>query len=101
MDRYRLVFPIHASPSFYMMFELVYGLVMPASWIPAVCAGTAAGYISYDMIHYFTHHFDFKCGHIAMMKKYHMQHHYKHGEIGFGVSQKFWDYVFGTAIPGL
>jgi 4-hydroxysphinganine ceramide fatty acyl 2-hydroxylase len=30
-----------------------------------------------------------------------MQHHYKNGDIGYGVSSKFWDYVFGTEIPGV
>jgi sterol desaturase/sphingolipid hydroxylase (fatty acid hydroxylase superfamily) len=30
-----------------------------------------------------------------------MQHHYKYGTIGFGVSNKFWDVVFDTQImPG-
>jgi len=33
------------------------------------------------------------------MKLYHMQHHYKFGQIAFGVSMKFWDIVFNTAIP--
>jgi len=27
-----------------------------------------------------------------------MQHHYKFGTIGFGVSSKFWDVVFGSDI---
>jgi sterol desaturase/sphingolipid hydroxylase (fatty acid hydroxylase superfamily) len=27
-----------------------------------------------------------------------MQHHFKFGTIGFGVSSKFWDIVFGTEI---
>jgi len=74
---------------------------MPAEWVNPVLAGTAIGYLSYDMIHYFTHHFDFKCSHLIAMKQYHMQHHYKNGDIGYGVSNKFWDYVFGTEIPGL
>ena len=32
------------------------------------------------------------------MKLYHMQHHYKFGTIGFGVSSKFWDVIFRTDI---
>ena len=32
------------------------------------------------------------------MKLNHMQHHYKWGMIGFGVSSNFWDYVYDTAI---
>lgn len=32
------------------------------------------------------------------MKKEHMQHHYKNGTVGFGVTNKFWDTVFDTRV---
>jgi len=32
------------------------------------------------------------------MKKEHMQHHYKNGTVGFGVTNKFWDTVFDTKV---
>ena len=32
------------------------------------------------------------------MKSYHMQHHYKNGTVGFGVSSKLWDVAFGTEL---
>ena len=32
------------------------------------------------------------------LKVYHMQHHYKFGSIGYGVSNKLWDIVFDTEI---
>jgi 4-hydroxysphinganine ceramide fatty acyl 2-hydroxylase len=32
------------------------------------------------------------------MKSYHLQHHYRNGTVGFGISMKFWDYVFGTEL---
>jgi 4-hydroxysphinganine ceramide fatty acyl 2-hydroxylase len=68
MDKYRLVFPIHASPPFFVLFAWVYAQLMPAEWVNPVLAGTAIGYLSYDMIHYFTHHFDYKCAHLQAMK---------------------------------
>lgn len=35
------------------------------------------------------------------LKKYHMEHHFKDFENGFGVSNRFWDRVFGTELhPG-
>jgi sterol desaturase/sphingolipid hydroxylase (fatty acid hydroxylase superfamily) len=29
------------------------------------------------------------------LKKYHLAHHYKNYELGYGVTSKFWDVVFG------
>lgn len=35
------------------------------------------------------------------LKKYHLAHHYKDFENGFGVTSRFWDRVFGTELhPG-
>lgn len=33
------------------------------------------------------------------IKKYHLAHHYKNFELGFGVTSKIWDYVFNTVLP--
>jgi hypothetical protein len=30
------------------------------------------------------------------LKKYHLAHHYKNFELGYGVTSKFWDTIFGT-----
>jgi len=50
-------------------------------------------------MHYFFHHFNAKDGSFfKMMKTYHLQHHYKFGTIGYGVSSKIWDVVFDTEI---
>lgn len=32
------------------------------------------------------------------MKKYHLAHHYKNFDLGFGVTSKIWDYVFNTVL---
>ena len=34
----------------------------------------------------------------ADLKSYHMDHHYKDAENGFGVTSRFWDRVFGTEL---
>jgi 4-hydroxysphinganine ceramide fatty acyl 2-hydroxylase len=60
--------------------------------------GFIAGYIVYDMSHYFFHHSSPKKGYYKNLKSYHMQHHYRNWQAGFGVSSKFWDIVFGTEI---
>ena len=33
------------------------------------------------------------------MKKYHLAHHYKNFDLGFGVTSKIWDYIFQTVLP--
>lgn len=32
------------------------------------------------------------------IKKYHLQHHFADYQLGFGVTTKFWDKVFGTEL---
>ena len=100
MDQYRLVFPPHLSLLlWFCMVKPAAGLVTPADYVNCVGAGIQIGYMAYDMIHYWTHHAELSCSHLKSMKRYHMLHHYRNGEIGFGVSNKFWDYVFKTEIP--
>lgn len=64
----------------------------------AFVAGSLLGYVGYDLIHYFIHHASFTDGYWKDVKVYHMQHHYKNGKAGYGVSQKFWDIVFQTEL---
>jgi 4-hydroxysphinganine ceramide fatty acyl 2-hydroxylase len=65
----------------------------------AVVAGAQFMYIIYDMIHYWIHHANPAEGtYFRELKVYHMQHHFKNGTMGFGVSSKFWDVVFGTTL---
>lgn len=65
---------------------------------PGVKCGCALGYVMYDMIHYFIHHSSPKTGYFKFVKMYHMQHHYRNGELGYGVSSKFWDIIFRTEL---
>jgi 4-hydroxysphinganine ceramide fatty acyl 2-hydroxylase len=74
------------------------GWYLPAYIYDVTMAGNLLGYIGYDMIHYFLHHAQPAPGYWKDLKIYHMEHHYKDGESGFGVSSWFWDWVFGTMI---
>ncbi len=64
----------------------------------ATVSGTTLAYLIYDLIHYYMHHGTPKINYIKDLKKYHMLHHYKMGTIGFGVSNKLWDFIFGSEI---
>ena len=73
-------------------------MIMPPILAPGAKCGVALGYIMYDLTHYFTHHSSPKSGYFKSVKQYHMAHHYRNGELGYGVSSKFWDLVFRTEL---
>jgi len=94
-DARRLVMPpsisVPLAVLFYILFLLTFGHLAPG-----VFAGLVFGYVCYDMLHYATHHFPMKRGLWLWLKQYHLRHHYKDDDAGFGISSPIWDYVFGT-----
>jgi dihydroceramide fatty acyl 2-hydroxylase len=97
----RLVMPpavsIPMALVFYAIFYVVVSqLLGAASWVPALFCGFIAGYVTYDMIHYATHHAPMRRGYLKFLKRYHMQHHFRTPDKRFGVSSPLWDKVFGT-----
>src|SRR4051794_14052539 len=96
-DPLRLVMPpsvsIPLASLFCALFVLVLG--MPAAW--AFGAGFLAGYLAYDMTHYYVHHHAPRSRLGKRMRELHMRHHFQDHTRGFGVSAPFWDHVFGTA----
>jgi dihydroceramide fatty acyl 2-hydroxylase len=96
-DPMRLVMPPAVSmPLGAGMFGLFY-LVFGASCAPALGAGFFAGYLVYDMMHYYLHHFHprGRLGH--MLRERHMRHHFQDDTRGFGISAPYWDELFGTS----
>ena len=94
-DARRLVMPpsisVPLAVLFYILFLLIFGHLAPS-----VFAGLVFGYVCYDMLHYATHHFSMKRGLWLWLKQYHLRHHYKDDDAGFGISSPLWDFVFGT-----
>ena len=73
--------------------------ILPVWFYDSFAAGIIIGYVMYDSIHYQLHKSNPEEGSIVRkMKKEHMQHHYKNGTVGFGVTNKFWDTVFDTRV---
>lgn len=64
----------------------------------AFVAGAFFGYVCYDCIHYYLHHAQVIRVHFGEMKRYHLAHHYKNYEGGYGITSKLWDHVFGTVL---
>lgn len=99
MDRYRLVFPI----PFAIVVATIVGTILCSiggvAWGSFMMGGFGVGYVIYDINHYYLHHSQGHTDYHRDLKEYHMKHHYKDFEMGYGVSMKFWDYVFGTVPP--
>ena len=62
-----------------------------------VGAGFFAGYLAYDMTHYYLHHFRRAAGLGRMLRERHMRHHFQDDTKGFGISAPYWDKVFRTS----
>lgn len=94
-DATRLVMPpsvsIPLAILFWALFAVIFGRLAPA-----ISAGFVFGYICYDSIHYATHHFAMKNRVGLWLKQYHLRHHFKDDQAGYGVSSPLWDYVFRT-----
>lgn len=96
-DKYRLVFPPALSVPLAALHYYLYVAIFGPLWAFGAFAGLTFGYLAYDMIHYYTHHFAPKDPVMKYLRKYHMAHHFKHEPTRYGVSSPLWDYVFGTA----
>ena len=71
------------------------------SW-PAACyllIGMAAGYLSYQWVHFQCHHRKSRVRLLRYLRKYHLLHHYKTPELRFGVTSPLFDLVFSTFRP--
>lgn len=100
MDKYRLVMPPTLFIALAIPFWKLAHAVFSHDWFvaTAVFSGGVFGYTIYDMTHYFLHHQNLPLWY-KQLKKYHLAHHFLDYELGFGVSSRFWDDIFGTALP--
>jgi dihydroceramide fatty acyl 2-hydroxylase len=96
-DKYRLVMPPAVSLTLYFLFGAVWYWLLGSSLWFGVHAGFVAGYMFYDMTHYWVHHFSPRTEYGRRLKKNHMLHHFKDPETRFCVSNMVWDRLFGTA----
>jgi dihydroceramide fatty acyl 2-hydroxylase len=96
-DPMRLVMPPAVSvPLGAGVFGLLY-LIFGARYAPGLGAGFFLGYLVYDMMHYYLHHFR-PHGRIGrMLRERHMRHHFQDDTRGFGISAPYWDEVFKTS----
>ncbi|HEY7952619.1 MAG TPA: sterol desaturase family protein [Solirubrobacteraceae bacterium] len=96
-DPLRLVMPPSVSlPLGAVVFGAIY-VVFGSRYAPGLGAGFFAGYLAYDMIHYYVHHFRPRGRLGRMLRERHMRHHFQDETKGFGISAPYWDEVFRTS----
>jgi dihydroceramide fatty acyl 2-hydroxylase len=96
-DPMRLVMPPAVSmPLGALVFGVLF-LIFGRSYAPGLGAGFFAGYLVYDMTHYYLHHFRPRGRLARMLRERHMRHHFQDHTRGFGISAPYWDEVFGTS----
>ncbi|KAI8618764.1 hypothetical protein BC830DRAFT_1107410 [Chytriomyces sp. MP71] len=98
MDKMRLVMPpalglVLSIPVYHMILSL-----FPVGSANVVAGGAYCGFMMYDLVHYHLHHARPFTAYLREMKTYHLDHHYKNANLGFGITNKIWDYVFNTEL---
>ncbi|XP_047324628.1 dihydroceramide fatty acyl 2-hydroxylase FAH1-like [Impatiens glandulifera] len=96
MDGLRLVFPPAATAILLVPFWNFARLISTPSTCPALFGGGLLGYVMYDVTHYYLHHGQPTSEVPRSMKKYHLNHHFRIQDKGFGITSSLWDKVFGT-----
>ena len=96
-DPMRLVMPPSVSVPLALGFYWLFNLVFGDQHADLVACGFLAGYLTYDMTHYYLHHRQARTRFGRFFYELHMRHHFQDDTRGFGVSVPYWDYVFRTA----
>jgi sterol desaturase/sphingolipid hydroxylase (fatty acid hydroxylase superfamily) len=96
-DPYRLVMPPWINLPLLFLLVAPVALLMAPTWGFGFLAGFVAGYVNYDVTHYFLHHHRPRSAHYKKLRAHHMNHHHNQSGKRYGVSFMFWDRVFGTA----
>lgn len=96
-DPLRLVMPPSASLPLATLFAVAFQLLLPFGPACGVAAGFFAGYLAYDLIHFYVHHARPRGPIGRKLRELHMRHHFQDDDTAYGVSAPWWDHVFGTA----
>ena len=94
-DKERLFMPPVPSLIIASCFFIVFYFLMNINAI-AFFPGFMFGYLLYGSMHYAIHAWNPPFKWMKPLWRNHHLHHYKHDDLGFGVSSTLWDHVFGT-----
>ena len=94
-DKDRLAMPPLLSVTIATVLLLLFRLVM-GDFAFAFLPGFIVGYAAYLAIHYMVHAFAPPKNFLKALWINHGIHHYKDGDLIYGVSSPLWDYIYGT-----
>jgi sterol desaturase/sphingolipid hydroxylase (fatty acid hydroxylase superfamily) len=94
-DKERLAMPPLLSITIATVLLLLLRLVI-GDFVFAFLPGFLVGYAGYLSVHYMVHAYQPPKNFLKVLWINHSIHHYKDGEIVFGVSSPLWDYIYGT-----
>jgi sterol desaturase/sphingolipid hydroxylase (fatty acid hydroxylase superfamily) len=94
-DKDRLAMPPLLSITISTILLLLFRLVM-GDFTFAFLPGFLVGYAYYLSVHYMVHIYQPPKNFLRLLWVNHSIHHYRDGDVVFGVSSPLWDYVFGT-----
>ena len=71
--------------------------IAPIYTLPILLGGNVQGYIITEWIHHSMHFYKFRGWYFRYARRHHFYHHSPKGiELGFGVTNGFWDIIFST-----
>jgi len=94
-DKSRLAMPPLLSITLSSVLLLIFRVIL-GDFVFAFLPGVLVGYSAYLSIHYMIHVFQPPNNIFKRLWINHSVHHYKNGEVVFGVSSPLWDYVYRT-----
>jgi sterol desaturase/sphingolipid hydroxylase (fatty acid hydroxylase superfamily) len=97
-DPTRLVMPPAPAAIYALILFPTFRYFLGPVHVEAFIAFFVLGYLAYDYIHYFVHHFTPRTPVGKFLKKHHLMHHFADYESKWGVSNPLWDYIFGTVV---
>lgn len=95
-DPTRLVMPPLPALIYAVLLFVVFRALMGPVFVEPFFAFFLVGYLAYDYIHYYVHHFTPKTKVGKWLKQNHMLHHFAEHGARWGVSSPLWDAILGT-----
>ncbi len=94
-DKDRLAMPPVLSITIATLLLFIFRLIL-GDLVFSFLPGFLVGYAGYLSVHYMVHAFQPPKNLFKALWVNHSVHHYKNGEVVFGVSSPLWDYIYGT-----
>jgi sterol desaturase/sphingolipid hydroxylase (fatty acid hydroxylase superfamily) len=96
-DKTRLAMPPVLSITIATVLLFVFRLIL-GDFVFSFLPGFLVGYAGYLSVHYMVHAFQPPKNMFKALWINHGLHHYKNGEMVYGVSSPLWDYIYGTMV---